>query len=247
MAVYSVSCPLVPDDDVLRKAASGPVLTCGPLGSRSGMGSIVASRMTGWGSGPLQGHGGPPVRGLRAVRGRVRRHGAGRRGHHEEFESCWGSEKGMEGLPRLLRPRRHGPVGPAPGRGYSVVPYWYGANIFPRTRSVAASALHTLCVPYGPCPVVEGGPFLWERRRNTWPGAGEEDGALSSPSAQKGAARAPQDLGIWWLARRSPSAPTRTSPSSTESGGVAAAWAKWLEVFGKMMVSAVRPSKAMGL
>jgi transketolase len=46
VAVYSVSCPLVPDDDVLRKAASGPVLTCEDHSVRSGMGSIVASRMT---------------------------------------------------------------------------------------------------------------------------------------------------------------------------------------------------------
>lgn len=46
VAVWCVSCPLVPDDEALRAAAAGgPVLTCEDHSVNSGMGSILAARM----------------------------------------------------------------------------------------------------------------------------------------------------------------------------------------------------------
>jgi len=47
IAVYSVSSPLSPDDDALRAAArTGRILTCEDHSVNSGMGSILAARMT---------------------------------------------------------------------------------------------------------------------------------------------------------------------------------------------------------
>ncbi|HCL79950.1 MAG TPA: transketolase, partial [Synergistaceae bacterium] len=47
VALYSVSSPLVPDDGALKSAAArGPILTCEDHSVRSGMGSILAARMT---------------------------------------------------------------------------------------------------------------------------------------------------------------------------------------------------------
>ncbi len=47
VAVWCVSCPLVPDDEALRAAvAAGPILTCEDHSVNSGMGSILAARMT---------------------------------------------------------------------------------------------------------------------------------------------------------------------------------------------------------
>ncbi len=46
VSVYAVSCPLLPDDEALRKAvASGRILTCEDHNVASGMGSIIAARM----------------------------------------------------------------------------------------------------------------------------------------------------------------------------------------------------------
>lgn len=47
VAVYCVSSPLAPDDDALREAAAtGRILTCEDHSVKSGMGSILAARMT---------------------------------------------------------------------------------------------------------------------------------------------------------------------------------------------------------
>jgi transketolase len=47
VAVYAVSSPLIPDDEALRAAAAtGRILTCEDHCVASGMGSILAARMT---------------------------------------------------------------------------------------------------------------------------------------------------------------------------------------------------------
>ena len=47
VSVYAVSSPLLPDDDALRAAAAtGRIMTCEDHCVASGMGSILAARMT---------------------------------------------------------------------------------------------------------------------------------------------------------------------------------------------------------
>lgn len=140
--------------------------------------------------------------------------------------------------------------------GYSVVPYWYGANIFPRDEERRRkSALHTLCGRMGRAPVVEGGaPSLWEEATKHL--AGEPEGgrrcALCFSLQLEGAARAAQDLGIWWLCTTLTISPHKDVALINGIGREVAArhGLKWLErVFRKNdgFPQSVALSKAMGL